>query len=166
MQIRTSKNTCTHFGKKNKAYQFISQETKSILDYGCGKYDDNEKYCKDLGITWMGYDPYWRDETFNETNLKYVKKYGVDCIICSNVLNVIDDLQTINDILNKINDLANNNTTIIFSCYKGNGKGIGKETKKDCWQRNENCKIWIPRLEQFFNVIKRDDDVYICSKKN
>lgn len=165
MQIRTSKNTCTHFGHKNKAYNFIPQTTKSILDYGCGKYDDNENYCKNLDILWLGYDPYWKDENYNNLNLDYVKNFGIDCIICSNVLNTIDDIDTILSILQCIYDLAKENTTIIFSCYKGNGKGIGKETKKDCWQRNENYKIWTPRLEQFFNIIKRDDDVYICEKK-
>lgn len=164
-QSYTSKNTSTHF-KQNKAYKYIKEDTQSIFDYGCGRFNDNKEWCEDKGIKWLGYDPYWLDEETNDDNLTNVELNGVDCIICSNVLNVIDNLDVIEDILKEVSSLAKENTLVIFSCYKGDNSGIGRETKKDCWQRNENYKYWMPRLGKYFEITKRDDDVYICISKN
>lgn len=166
MQKRTSKNTCQNFGTANRAYAFVPNETKTILDYGCGKYSNNENWCKEHNIVWYGYDPYWRDDSFNETNLAHFENNGVDCVICSNVLNVIDDDKEVIRILKYIKKHISNNTIVIFSCYRGDANNIGKSTKDDCWQRNEKPSIWYERISLYFDIIRKNADIFVCKKKS
>ena len=164
MQEYSSKNTCQNFGKRNAAYKYLPPWTKFVFDYGCGKYDNNKIYCEDLGIEWVGYDKYWKDDN---TILQYVEenKERLDCIICSNVLNVINDDETIYNIIEYLKSLAQKNTILIFSCYSGNKSNIGCETKKDCWQRNEKPNIWKKRLSEHFEVMYVISDIFVCKLK-
>ena len=166
MQKYSSKYTSQNFKKKNKAYYYLPQNTKIVFDYGCGRYNNNKIYCETNNIKWIGYDPYWKPVKDNRYSLSYVKKHTqkIDCIVCSNVLNVIDSLEEIISIIEDIYSFSNLNTTIIFSLYKGNGSGIGKITKNDCWQRNEKIVVWIPRLENYFYIERIVGDIVICKK--
>ena len=168
MQKYTSKMTSQNFGKPNAAYKYMPSNTKFLFDYGCGRYKNNEEFCKNKGIKWFGYDPYWKDDNQNEEILDYVNNYysKFDCIVCSNVLNVIDDLETIYNILIFLSNIGHSKTTYIFSCYSGNKSGIGKITKRDCWQRNEKIKIWEERLKEYFKIDFIKNDIIVCSKKD
>lgn len=160
--------TCQNFGKPNAAYKYIPDNTKILFDYGCGRYSNNEYFCLEKRIKWFGYDPYWKDDKQNEETLEYINNYysTIDCVVCSNVLNVIDNIDVIYNILIFLSNTGHCDTKYIFSCYSGNKSGIGKETKKDCWQRNEKIKVWIERFEKYFNIDYVKNDVVICSKKD
>jgi hypothetical protein len=41
---------------------------------------------------------------------------------------------------------------VFVSVYEGDGSGVGRQTKKDCWQRNEKL---ISYLNKFNDYIKR-----------
>ena len=113
-------------------YQFNNGDR--VLDYGCGKYTDHIKERMDeLGCEWFGYDKYNQPTEVNEETKKQMKK-KFDIGICSNVLNVIDSMETIEDIIHEIKDCCN---TAVFYIYEGNQSGNGSVTKDDCWQRNE-----------------------------
>lgn len=167
MQTYTSKMTCQNFGKPNAVYKYIPNNTKILFDYGCGKYSNNENHCLEKGIEWFGYDPYWKDDESNEETLEYVNNHYdmIDCVVCSNVLNVIKEIEVIENILIFLSNVGHKETMYLFSCYSGNKSGIGKESKKDCWQRNEKNKIWEQRLNEYFDVISIKNDILICTKK-
>lgn len=37
----------------------------TILDFGCGKYDNNKEFAEANGFEWYGYDPYNRTDEYN-----------------------------------------------------------------------------------------------------
>jgi hypothetical protein len=112
-----------------------------VLDFGSGRYINHIKQFvnQNWGI-YYPYDSYWMSELQNEVSLNC----HPDIIICSNLLNVIKEEEIINEI---IQTLLNYNCPVVFSIYEGDKSGIGRETKKGCWQRNEVIKpYFIPYL--------------------
>lgn len=130
-----SKRLPAVYNKKN-----IFKNGDSVLDYGCGKYTDHIKErMNEIGCVWSGYDKYNQSDNVN-TETKEKMKDGFDVGICSNVLNVIDSLDVIEDIIREIKDCCK---TAVFFIYEGNKSGEGKKTKKNCWQRNERTNKYV-----------------------
>lgn len=112
-------------------------EIPTVLDFGCGKYTAHIRDAVlSCGCNWAGYDPY--------NGYKCVDNYWelldkpIDLIICSNVLNVIKEWEIIVGIhafLRKKRKLYN--TPYFIKIYEGDKSCVGRETKKDCYQRNE-----------------------------
>lgn len=75
-------------------------------------------------------------------------------------MNVIDNDEVIKSI---IADIKNMKVQAFFTIYEGNKSGIGKETKKNCWQRNEKVVDYIPMLREFYSTVIRDGNILICS---
>lgn len=128
--------------------------TPVVLDFGCGRYTDHiEHFLTTKGFIYKGYDPFWKSKKENYEALSseaYV-------IICSNVLNVILDEETFNNIQRYIRDfsfLAPLGKTLVkepsfyyITVYEGDKSGIGYITKPDCFQRNETLDNYIFRYE-------------------
>ena len=146
MQTRTSKNTSQNFNKKNKTYNYLPPNTKNVFDYGCGRYSHNKDFCEENDIYWVGYDPFWKTKEENEFALKELENKIFDCIVCSNVLNVIDDEKEIVDIINSIKGFMNIDTIALFSCYSGDKTNIG--------------------LSTYFEVLYVVGDIFICKLKS
>lgn len=108
-----------------KTHNLLS--TPYVVDIGCGRYTANIKnYLSQYGIGYLGHDPYWgSDEGWD--------KVVPALIICSNVLNVIEEDDNIDSLIETIQGY---NRPYYITVYEGNGSGIGKVTKKDCYQRN------------------------------
>ena len=123
-----------------------------LLDYGCGKYNNAKDYIYSSEIkgNWFGYDPFNRSEEENKRS--YYRHY--ECIVCSNVLNVISDINILFETIKKIIDRADNDTKIFITIYEGDKTGVGKITKKDCYQRNEIISKYL----EYCNIVS--------SKKN
>ena len=49
-------------------------------------------------------------------------------------------------IINEIIKLSNTKP-YFFKIYEGNKSGIGKQTKKDCWQRNQKTKDYLQQFD-------------------
>lgn len=125
-----------------------------VLDFGCGRYTDHiEQFLATKGFIYKGYDPFWKSKKENYEALSseaYV-------VICSNVLNVILDEETFNNIQRYIRDfsfLAPLGKTLVkepsfyyVTVYEGDKSGIGYITKPDCFQRNETLDNYIFRYE-------------------
>lgn len=145
----TSKNTSVNSKRVPKGLSLL-YPYGNVLDYGCGKYwKINKKYVEERGATYTPYDPYNID---NNINL-YEHKGKFDTIYCTNVLNVLSDAYEIIEIIEEIANLLKTNGIAIFTVYEGDKTGIGKETKKDCWQRNMKTKSYHWFFE--YAVIKR-----------
>ena len=151
MQKYTSANTslnqipCVH--------KYIDYESVgTILDYGCGKYTKFKEFIEGKGIKYFGYDPYHKSPEENSAALECTP----NLIVCCNVLNVIDSEVAIEELLEQISSFG---CPVIFSVYEGNGTGIGKVSKKDCYQRNMKAKNYIPIISQFFREVNRKGNV-------
>lgn len=140
MQNYTSANTSINSTKLPRLYT-LAEDTikgKKVIDYGCGKFFDS--YLDKVDADLYGYDPYNRND-------ESVLADDYDVAICSNVLNVIDDFAARAEVLGMLRSLA---PTVLISVYEGNRSGIGKATKKDCYQLNRSCGDYIPELVAVF----------------
>lgn len=158
IQEITSKNTSINSTKLPAIYNKIDfskfRNGFNILNYGCGKFNNGRDYIDSLGGNWWGYDPFNRTEAQNM--LCYSNYY--DCIICSNVLNVIADNKIIYYILNRISDFTVYRKQAIFvTVYEGDKSGIGRITKKDCYQRNQVLSDYL----KYFNSVFATNDFVI-----
>lgn len=139
MQMYTSKATSINgkCGKLPAIYRKINfPPGTSVLDVGCGD-DSCIKIIKqnlDNSIKWKGYDPYNQPDSVNQKALN--QEY--DICVCSNVLNVIDNTQSIKEIIELMVSKAKK---IFITVYEGKGDGIGRQTGIDQYQRNAK-KSW------------------------
>lgn len=161
MQSITSKNTSINSRKLPAIYNRIKWERiikewrkshsrlyhPKVLDIGCGRYTQHiEDFLWKQGFDYLGYDPYWKTETENT----WAKKWCPNIIVCSNVLNVIEDWETYKELQNFIRSYG---VPYYITVYNGDNSCIGRVTKRDCYQRNE------PLSHYIFNI----DDV-ICNR--
>lgn len=142
MQKFTSANTSINSTKLPKVYTKV-QLTGAVLDYGCGKYIGHIKhflYENDAYL--LPYDPYNQSNEVNFDTMRKLKKIMENGehlnIVCSNVLNVIDDDEMIQMIADRIQRwIERTDGTAYITVYEGNRTGVGRQTGKDQYQRNE-----------------------------
>ena len=140
MQKYTSKNTSVNHKKVPYLIKHIDWKLFTggrCLDYGSGKINPQTFYeITGMGVQYLPYDPYWLDET---TNNKAMSLYPT-IVICSNLLNVIDSDEEVKRIYDYIHWLK---VPYFIRIYSGDKSGIGRETKKDCWQRNQIAENYL-----------------------
>ena len=138
-QKYSSKNTSINKTKLPIIYSKINWEklreewskkhnTKPIvLDYGCGRYTEHiQKFVENLGFEYVGYDPYWASEVDH-------KKLNPAVIVCSNVLNVIQENWMIKRIMKH---LYRHGVPYFITVYEGDKSGKGRATSDTSYQRN------------------------------
>ena len=136
-QKYSSANTSINSTRKPKIYNLVSiPQNANVIDYGCGKYFDNYEF----DFNCVGYDPYNRPE---EDVLNRSYEYA----ICSNVLNVIAEIENRIDVLEKLKNLA---PTVYITVYEGNKTGKGIMSKADCYQLNRRSCDYIPEIVHVF----------------
>ena len=142
MQKYTSRHTSVNSNKLPAIYtRFKVGRSSIVFDYGCGKFIDHIKQSLPAGVTYLPYDPFNQPQ---EVNCRSIERLAKACyerepvdIVCSNVLNVIDDDRAVNDIalfFNTIHSLVGG--SVFVAVYEGNKTGIGKPTGNDQYQRN------------------------------
>lgn len=119
-----------------------------IFDVGCGKWTKHiESFAKANAICtyWHGFDPFNQTREHNNkiTKIAWDEKYKTNkeknpnMFISSNVLNVICGYDRKREYLQSIFRLMDECDECYITVYEGNKTGIGRETKKDCWQENK-----------------------------
>lgn len=150
----SSKNTSVNSKRPAAIYDFIGYEMRgcAVLDYGCGKYFlKSKEYAKQYKpASMMFYDPYWKHQSLSYKTF--------DIIICANVLNVLKEERDIYQCIENCINLLEIGGKIFIQIYEGDKTGIGRETKPDCWQRNEKTENYI---YYFRNLIKHGYSVKI-----
>lgn len=121
-----------------------------VLDIGAGKYTQHIKeYIESKGGEYIPYDPYNlspADNLYASANFD-----RATVIICSNVFNVIKEEKVIYDLHNII---VSYNVPYFISIYEGDKSWIGHETRRGCWQRNEEILAYILNVhEGVFNRV-------------
>lgn len=146
----TSKNTSINTKRLPTIYSKLNLERlrdKTIFDYGSGKIETvriiREKL-ESYDIDYIPYDIYNLSNADNCYALERRKE--ADVYICSNVLNVIKEDDIVQMIIDEIVQLSNTKP-YFFKIYEGNKSEVGKQTKKDCWQRNQKTKDYLQQFD-------------------
>lgn len=151
-QKYSSKDTSINIIKSPAIYSKLDLEKlrdKIIFDYGAGKIE-TVKIIRDLldkyDIDYIPYDLFNLSDADNCYALE--RRLEADIFICSNVLNVIKEDGIIQEIIDDITNWSTqpnpqNNKPFFFKIYEGNKTGIQKQSKKDCWQRNQRTKEYL-----------------------
>lgn len=155
----TSANTSINTKKLPAIYSKLDFEKlkgKTVFDYGAGKSETVKlirHFLEDYDIDYIPYDLYNLSDADNCYALE--RKIEADIYICSNVLNVIKENDIVQNIINDITNWSTspnpiNNKPFFFKIYEGNKTGIGKQSKLDCWQRNQRIKDYISLFDWEF----------------
>ena len=150
IQKYTSKNTSVNHKKLPYLVSHIDwKQFKGgrCLDYGSGKLNPNTYYeITGQGVQYLPYDPYWLEEI---TNNRAMSLYPT-VVICSNVLNVIAENEIVYHIHSYIRGLK---VPYFIKIYEGDKSYIRRETKKDCFQRNEETSEYLYHDEIIYKGI-------------
>lgn len=168
MQVITSKNTALNQVASTFTGKF-NFDNCLILDYGCGK-GMSKAYCETHynNCKVFLYDPFHGfDETYEFC--EGCAKSDKNIITCNNVLNVLQDY-ILESAITHIAVIANRHKCdVIFKIYEGDKSGKGKESKKDCYQRNEKTESYIDLIKAIMNIgyhydIKKTGQYIICKR--
>lgn len=125
----------TSINKLGRLYKAVKGENLGkVLDFGAGKFLIGTEYLKEHGYDVASYEPSLGDT---------LPKGKFDTILISNVLNVIKEDEIIIYILNTCKNLLNEGGKIMITVYEGDKTGEGKQSKADCYQRNEKTKQYL-----------------------
>lgn len=135
-----------------------------VYDYGAGKYIQKAKdYAKKKGFDVVAYDPYNLPQEYNDISFAQLRM--VDMICCNNVLNVLTD-NALHALCSNLHSIAYmNKLSIYITVYEGNCTGIGKISKKDCYQRHMKVADYIPFLEKYFPMVTCKSGIIKCCVK-
>lgn len=158
-QSFTSANTSINARKLPKVYRKIPAPARHSLlfDYGSGKYTD---HIRDAfpGVVYLPYDPYNQPDDVNAVSLTYLAnamhcRYPVT-VVCSNVLNVIDDdIETAKIAARIVVAVVRTGGIGYVTVYEGDKTGTGRKTGPDQYQRNQALSEYLP-LFQFPDVLQ------------
>ena len=165
--IPTSKDTSINRDKTPRIFTLLSESGvygTNLFDIGCGKWTRHiAKYAKETGVCskYYGYDPYNQKAKHNSkvidkmTKEKYAQygDYNPNVFVSSNVLNVIATYRARFKYIREILLFMKTIDELYITIYEGNRSGIGKETKRDCYQCNKT-------IAQFTEEVKRMLDGY------
>lgn len=154
-QNHTSAATSINATKLPRIYSAVTFTPREIvLDYGCGKYTDHIRAALPKGVKYLPYDPYNQPREVNEASerkLHHAMRRGKPItVICSNVLNVIDNDDTVACIALDLELIAANadGGRLLVTVYEGDRSGKGRETMPDCYQRNERTREYLPYFSE------------------
>lgn len=149
MQKYTSSATSVNRAKLPAIYRRASLPHSMVLDYGCGKYTEHiEAHLRTMNKIYLPFDPFNQPDDVNKTTAYYLRLAQhvgrpVD-VVCSNVLNVIDDDDTVRKIIRTIEAIVSRTGgTAYFTVYEGDRSGAGRATGTDQYQRNEPLRNYL-----------------------
>jgi hypothetical protein len=124
-------------------------DTKTVLDYGGGKYDQLTDAFAELGIVNLVYDPFNRSEDHNALVLKILRARKADVGICSNVLNVIREPAARTETLEHLQIGVKEGGNIFITIHEGDKTSKGKKTSKG-WQANRPARNYMREIRRVF----------------
>lgn len=166
MQKFTSSATSINRSKLPAIYGKVKSFAPCVLDYGCGKYIDHiAEHLYRNGSILCPYDPFNQPLESNLDALDNIRWHILHAVpldvVCSNVLNVIDSDGEVRRIANDIEKIARTTGGHAYiTVYEGDRSGIGRQTGKDQYQRNEPLRSY---LRYFRNGIIRNGMIIVSS---
>ena len=169
MQKHSSKNTSINTVWLPTVYKRVRwghynhyADDYHVFDIGCGRLE-TQRMIQELmdGYNikhFHPWDPYHESIGDKMQTIRAMKDISINkVIICSNVLNVIDNDTDLNKLIKRICDMSviqepngiYRMNPVYITVYEGDKSGIGRQTKKDCWQRNERLIDYLSRFNDY-----------------
>lgn len=127
------------------------QRGATNLDLGGGKYEHGVEFLKKHGVTSHVLDPYNRSAEHNSNVSKTVKsRGGADTVTVFNVLNTIKEDSAHKQVLETAKQHLKPGGRLFLSVYAGDKSGVGRQTKKDSWQRNQGLGDYLSTVQTVF----------------
>lgn len=109
----------------------------------------------------IGYDPYHLTQADNVQAMLMLR--GCTTIVCNNVLNVLTD-QALHACIQELKGMAViAQSDVYITVYEGDRTGKGRNTKKDCYQRNATNKAYVEVLQSYFPDVTCKYGIIKCS---
>lgn len=142
-QKATSKTTSINSKRLPAAFSKINlHQYYRVVDYGCGRYTDHIRAAMPDGVEYLPYDPYNQPETVNAATLETCADGRSALVVLSNVLNVIDDWETVAAVCRHALLLSGRFGNVAITVYEGDRSGVGRYTGADSFQRNLTLAEW------------------------
>lgn len=158
-----SKSLETSRGNSNKLPSLLQhmkeKEYKNILNYGCGLYGEKHKQMmEECGIKLTNFDRYIMGINY----ISDINMEEIDCIVCSNVLNVIPKEK---EIIGIIDFFVKSNKDVYISIYEGNKCNKLILNSNGYWQRNETKKVFFDKFLKQHGFIREKEFFYLKGGK-
>lgn len=137
-----------------------------VFDYGAGRYVSHIRdyvhstACRADGErpVYVEYDKFNQSRETNDTAMNAL--FLAECIgrsvaiISSNVLNVIDDDDTVSAIAEWLDTKAKLDEDVYVTVYEGDKSGVGRQTGDDSYQRNTKTRDYLRWFSDRFTIKK------------
>lgn len=121
------------------------------VDLGGGRYDHGTRYMETQGVESYVLDPYNRKPEHNEKVSRLAQERGgADTVTLFNVLNTIKEPEIHKHVLRTAQSHLKPGGRLFISVYEGDKSGVGRQTKRDSWQRNEQLKAYLKTVHSVF----------------
>lgn len=152
MQEYTSANTSINSVKVPALFKkFLWVPNGRNVDIGGGRFETATEYLNKCGVVNLIYDPYNRSEKHNLNVVMELAINRADTATISNVLNVIKEKDKRLEVLRNAKRWAR---MTLITVYEGNKSGIGKASKKGCWQENRRLADYVPEVQEVFTNVE------------
>lgn len=160
--INVSKLPAT-FGKLDRLD--VVKKGMVIADLGGGKFDNAIEWAAKKDAKLYVIDKFNRSADYNAKNIKEVKKTGADIVTVNNVLNVIFEKDTREEVLKEAYSYLKKGGTLYILIYEGDGSGEGKETQKGhSWQNNKKTAEYVPEVKKIFPSASVQSGMIVATK--
>ena len=132
-----------------------------VFDYGCGKHLNLlTRFAMENKFMVYGFDKYNQTEDHNNKMLDNVKYSNF--IACNNVLNVLENV-ALYDVMAHLHGLSlKHNKKVYITVYEGDKSGIGKVSKKDCYQQNRKALDYVKILKKLWKKVYLYKGIITC----
>jgi hypothetical protein len=142
--------------------RYYAGRDKFVFDFGAGKHGKVDQFMIDQKIAYAPYDPFNRLPLVNEHSTQALKSGACDFVVCSNVLNVIEDEHldhTISELLNAtcLTKMRACYVTVYHKASLPKNRQVGNH-----FQRNEPLDWYKKKLEEKFDVVIKNGKVLTC----
>ncbi len=163
----TSERTSINSTKLPAIYSLVNFPKGSVvIDFGGGKFDIGTEYLEEQGCEGYIYDPYNRSSQHNRNVLKALRSHGgADIALCSNVLNVIKELEARIQVLKNIAKITKPSGKVYITVYEGSGNGNEGATKSG-YQLNRKTADYLEEIQSVFSDAKRKGKLIIATNSS
>lgn len=143
-QKHSSANTSINQRKPAICGLVTLRKGQVVYDHGCGKYPQYmQDWVESQGCVYYGFDPYHGTAGQELRKFTLYGLNGADVTLLSNVLNVIDSREARAKCLQEAARYTRWGGCIYITVYEGDGSGVGRETRADCWQENRKTEDYM-----------------------
>jgi hypothetical protein len=119
------------------------------LDYGGGPWDAATEFLAAQGVENLVVDPHARTPAHNRALFDRVDQEPPHTVTLANVLNVLPDPETRQDILAHIRQLLTPHGRLYIQCWRAHGKQAGFQ-KAGTWQECRPLVSYLPEVQRQF----------------